>query len=89
METIKHGALEQMDLILRLNKFHSNRVIIKLSDGSSIEGWLTGLQPALTAEEFEQGNWIHEFDTKLCYLREEYGTVSIPFGKIADIEGLA
>ena len=86
METIKKHSIDQMYLILRLNKLHSKRVKIIFSDGSSIEGWLTGLQPALTDDEFAEGKWAHEFNTKLCYLREEYGTVSIPLGAIADIE---
>jgi hypothetical protein len=86
MENIKKGTLEQMDLILRLNKFHSKRVKVKLYDGSLIEGWLTGLQPAITMEEFEREDWVRDFKSKVCYLREKYGTVTISLGMIADIE---
>jgi hypothetical protein len=86
METINKGTIEQMDLILRLNKFHSKRVKVKLCDGSLIEGWLTGLQPAITMEEFDRGDWLRDFKSKECYLRGKYGTITISLGKIADLE---
>jgi small nuclear ribonucleoprotein (snRNP)-like protein len=91
MQTILQGTTNQIELIKRLSNYHGKPVKIKLCDGTSIEGRFGGFPQVINSQKLENGKTVSDLNTlpNVCYLKEEFGTITIPFGQIADVEAMA
>jgi hypothetical protein len=88
MQTMAHSSTEQIELIRRLNTHTGKKVKIKLYDGTCIEGRLTEFQWAKFAQQVNSAKGLRDSDNlaNACFLKEEHGTVTIPYRDIAGFE---